>query len=127
MEKKLKTINYELEQTEKRLEDLLAGIKQLRKEVSDMLPPKVKKAIHERVVLDRNKCPRFIELEDYFSYTFGMDTRIINIVRYKDGCVGKCESYYLLGAYLVPPNFTNKKQVIMTYLPSKNLVIVVER
>ena len=42
MEKKLRTIDYELEQTEKRLEDLLAGIKQLRKEVHDMLPKEFK-------------------------------------------------------------------------------------
>ena len=48
MEKKLRTIDYELEQTEKRLEDLLTGIKQLRKEVHEMLPPQVNKVVHER-------------------------------------------------------------------------------
>ena len=92
-----------------------------------MLPKEVKKVIHERVVLDRNKCPRFINLEDYFSNAFNTDTRIINIIRYKAGCVIKYDSYAILGISLVSPKCTNKNQVIMTYLPSKNVVIIVER
>ena len=127
MEKKLRTIDYELEQTEKRLEDLLAGIKQLRKEVHDMLPKEFKKAVHERVVLDRNKYPRFINLEDFFSDAFKLNARVINIVRYSDGDVSKYDSNAAIGVVLVPGNLTTKHQVIMTYIPSENVVIVVER
>lgn len=123
MEKKLRTIDYELEQTEKRLEDLLAGIKQLRKEVHDMLPKEFKKVVHERVVLDRNKYPRFINLEDFFSDAFKLNARVINIVRYSDGDVSNAA----IGVVLVPVNLTTKHQVIMTYIPSENVVIVVER
>lgn len=122
MEKKLKTINYELEQTEKRLEDLLAGITQLRKEVREMMPQEFMKVVHERVVLDRNKYPRLINLEDFFSDGFA---RVINIVRYSDGYVGKYDSY-ATRVNLVPGHLTTRKQVIMTYIPSENVVIVVE-
>ena len=124
MEKKLKTIGYELEQTEKRLEDLLAGIKQLRKEVSDMLPPEIKKVVHKRVVLNRNTTGSYIDLNDYFLLI--PDVTIINYVRYIIP--------YKLGKYTVSNSrnillsiWTQKNEIILTYIPSKNLVIVVER
>ena len=123
MEKKLKTIEYELTQTEKRLEDLLAGIKQLRKEVSDMLPPEVKKVLHKRVVLNRNDTGSYIDLNDYFLLI--PDVTIKNYVRYitpyKTGKYTICSSRILLSIW------TAKKEIILTYIPNKNLVIIVER
>ena len=121
---KLKTIEYELKQTEKRLEDLLAGIKQLRKEVSDMLPPEVKKVIHKRMVLNRNETGCYIDLNDYFLLT--PDVTIVNYVRYI--------THYKSGKYTInnPTRillsiWTEKNEIILTYIPSKNLVIIVER
>lgn len=121
-----KVIENELKETEKQIEDLLLRIKELRKEVHDMLPPEVKKVVHERVVLDRKNCHKFIELEEYFHTALEADTRTINIVRYKEGYVGKYDSYAYLGIYLSPINYTNKNQVIMTYIPSENIILVVE-
>ena len=124
MEKKLKTIEYELERTEKRLEDLLAGIKQLRKEVHDILPKEIKKIIHERVVLDRNETRCYINLNDYFRLTPNIS--IENYVRYihhKTSC-----KYFLDNpTRIILTNWTEKREIILTYIPSKNLVIIVER
>ena len=53
MEKKLRTIDYELEQTEKRLEDLLAGIQQLRKEVYKLIKTD-SKIVYEQYITTSN-------------------------------------------------------------------------
>lgn len=126
MEKKLKTIDYELEQTEKRLEDLLAGIKQLRKEVHDMLPKEVKKVVHERVVLDsREIIDEEIDLRDYLRFFNPNDIHIVNIVRYDTMGLEKFNFYNDPIVQLTL--FTKRNEVIITYLPEDKLVIIVER
>lgn len=132
MEKKLKSINYELEQTEKRLEALLAGIKQLRKEVRDMLPPESKKVIHERVMLDRCQLDRYIRPQDYLKFWIGSGIyTLVNIARYKH--LRKGFYKYRSSVYphekigLVNLNETIHSQVIITYIPSINTVYVIER
>lgn len=127
MEKKLRTIDYELEQTEKRLEDLLAGIKQLRKEVHDMLPPQVKKVVHERVVLYSKKklLMEKIDLRDYLRGFNPDDIHILNIVRCEMMRFEKYNFYNTPIVYL--SSLTKRKEVIITYIPENKLVIVVER
>lgn len=129
---KLKTIEYELEQTEKRLEDLLAGIMQLKKEVNDMVSPKVKKVIHERVVLDRCQLDRYIRPQDYLRFWIGSGTyTLVNISRYKHLKKG----FLKYKSYLYPHekielfnlNETIHSQVIITYIPSINTVYLIER
>ena len=124
MEKKLKTINYELEQTEKRLEDLLAGIKQLRKEVHEILPPEVKKVMHERVVLNKNNFDDYINLDNYLHLTHE-HIKIKNYILYASKNVGKFTFYHT--THMLLSVSTVKKEIILTYIPSENLVIVVER
>ena len=126
MEKKLKTIEYELTQTEKRLEDLLVGIKQLRKEVSDMLPPKVKKAMTERVVINRSDLFNDIKIDLTKCLHFlSQDYKVVNIIRYSDETVKKYVYDNL--QYVMLSTCTRKKEVIITYIPSINTVYVVER
>lgn len=132
MEKKLKTIDYELEQTEKRLEDLLAGIKQLRKEVHDMLPKEVKKVVHERVTFDRYQLDQYIKVQDYLKFWIGSsEFTLVNITRYKDynEMLFKCKVQYkpYETLRLAPLNETLHSQVIITFIPSINTVYVVER
>ena len=124
MEKKLRTIEFELDQTEKRLEELLYGIKQLRKEVHDMLPKEIKKVIHERVVLDRNETEWYINLNDYFHLMPNIS--IENYVRYIDDKTSY-KYYWNDPTIIILTPFTAKKEIILTYIPSKKLIIVVER
>ena len=119
-----KIIERELKDTEKQIEDLLLRIKELRKEVHDMLPPEVKKVVHKRVVLDINETENFISLNDYF-LLIG-DVLIVNYVRY----INHNTSYkYILDnpTQIMLTHWTAKKEIILTYIPSKNLVIIVER
>lgn len=117
-------IENELKDTEKQIEELLLRIKQLRKEVHGMLPPEVKKVVHERVVLDRNETGCYIDLNDYFLLLANVS--IVNYVRY----IGYNTSYkYCLNntKRIIVTQWTAKKEIILTYIPSKNLVIIVER
>lgn len=117
-------IEYELKNTEKQIEELLLRIKELRKEVHDMLPPEVKKVVHERVVLNKNDFDYFINLNDYLHLTHE-DIKIKNYTLYTSKTVGKF-TFYNPTQMLLSDN-TVKKEIILTYIPSENLVIAVER
>ena len=119
-----KVIEYELKDTEKQIEDLLLRIKQLRKEVSDMLPKEVKKVVHKRFVLDRNETGTFINLNDYFLLT--ADVSIVNYVRYSNHET-TFKYYFDNSSRILLTHWTAKKEIILTHIPSKNLVIIVER
>lgn len=120
-----KVIENELKETEKQIEDLLLRIKELRKEVYDMLPPEIKKVVHERVVLDRNKIKTYyIDLNDYLNIQAGRTLKVKNYVRYNNR-LGKYS--FLLKNEIILTNHTVKKEVILTYIPSENEVIIVER
>ena len=119
-----KIIESELKETEKQIEDLLLRIKELRKEIHDMLPPDVKKVIHERVVLDRNETGCYINLNDYFNLI--ADVSIVNYVRYIHHNTSDKYSFNTPRRIIVT-QWTAKKEIILTHIPSKNLVIIVER
>ena len=119
-----KVIENELIETEKQIEDLLLRIKELRKEVSDMLPPEVKKVLHKRIVLDRNETGCYINLNDYFILT--ADVSIVNYVRYIHHNTSHKYSFNTTRQMIVT-QWTAKKEIILTHIPSKNLVIIVER
>lgn len=119
-----KVIENELKETEKQIEDLLLRIKELRKEVHDMLPPEVKKVVHERVVLDRKETGCCMNLYDYFILT--ADVSIVNYVRYINHNTSYKYSFDNPRRILVT-QWTAKKEIILTHIPSKKLVIIVER
>ena len=120
-----KVIENELKDTEKQIEELLLRIKQLRKEVHDMLPPEVKKVVHERVVLDRKEIEGdYIDLNKYFHLKHE-HFKIKNYVHYTNIDVRKF-TFYNTAQVLLSKN-TVKKEIILTYIPSKKLFIMVER
>lgn len=119
-----KVIENELKDTEKQIEELLLRIKQLRNEVHDMLPPEVKKVVHERVVLNKNNFDYYINLNNYLHLTHE-DIKIKNYVLYTSKTVGKFTFYHT--THMLLSNNTVKKEIILTYIPSENLVIAVER
>ena len=118
-----KVLENELKDTEKQIEELLLRIKQLRKEVHDMLPPDVKKVIHERVVLDRKKIEGdYIDLNKYLHLEHN-DIKIKNYVRYYYNKLAIFN--YNKTKFRLSEN-TTKKEIILTYIPSKNIVLMVE-
>lgn len=115
-------IENELKETEKQIEDLLLRIKELRKEVQDMMPPEVKKVVHKKVVLDKNNCSDYINLNSYFNLPYDY-VKIENYVRYSNFF----QKFIFYKQEMLLSNNTVKKEVILTYIPSEKLVIVVER
>ena len=119
-----KVIEIELKYTEKQIEELLLRIEQLRKEVQYMLEPEVKKVFYNRVVLDRNETGCYIDLDDYFHLLANVS--IVNYVRYDYH--NTSHKYFLDNPkQIMLTQWTVKKEIILTYIPSKNLVIIVER
>lgn len=119
-----KVIENELKDIEKQIEDLLLRIKQLRKEVQDMIPPEVKKVMLEMVLLDKNDFDDYIDLNKYFHLT-DEHIKIKNYIRYTSKNIGKF-TFYNTTHVLLSKN-TLKKEIRLTYIPSKKLVIIVER
>lgn len=119
-----KVIENELKETEKQIEDLLLRIKQLRKEVHDMLPPEVKKVVHERIVLDRKEIEGdYIDLNKYLHLEHD-DIEIKNYIRYYYNGLATFNFYNRTQILLSAS--TTKKEIILTYIPSKKIVLVVE-
>ena len=119
-----KVIENELKDTEKQIEDLLLRIKQLRKEVHDMLPPDIKKVVHERVVLDRKEIEGdYIDLNKYLHLEHN-NIEIKNYVRYY--CQGLAIFNFHNTTNILLSASTTKKEIILTYIPNKKTVWVVE-
>lgn len=111
-----KVLESELKDTEKKIEDLLLRIKELRKEVSEITPKQ--KVLYEQHIVRENMLTRY-----FVKSKINEDTIIINYVKshYKKIGYGK---YYGHGPYVDIANNTSK--IIETYIPSKNIVLVVE-
>ena len=111
-----KVIESELKDTEKQIEDLLLRIKQLRKEVSEIVPK-------QTVLYEQHIKSGDMPLKYSVKSKINDDTVMINYVKshYKNFGKGK----YKFFRHSIDLSARTSK-VIETYIPSKNVVLVVE-
>lgn len=120
--KELKTLEFELRETEKQIEDLLLRIKQLRKEMSEIYPKQ--KVLYEQ---HKTKVDKYIINNGY---------SIKSILPVRCNCINYVTKHnkYLDKKYVFPrisnneliPINSTTSLIIETYIPSKNVVLVVE-
>lgn len=118
-----KVIEYELKDTEKQIEELLLRIKQLRKEVSEITPK-------QKVLYEQHKS----KVKGYMiNNGYSIKSRLINpckclnyVSRKNSYIIESCFRYsYVNNSDLIPIS-SETSLIIETYIPSKNLVLVVE-
>ena len=124
MEKKLRTIEFELNETEKQIEDLLLRIKQLRKEVSGIYPKQ--KVLYEQ---HKTKVDDYIIINGYsIKSRLLKPCRCLNYVSKNNKyCIETLFHYSLIDNDDLIPILFETNLIIETYIPSQNLVIIVER
>lgn len=120
-----KIIINELNDLEKELEDLCLRIKELKDEVHKLVKPRT--IIHEQHITRfknvKDRCNRY-----YYKSRYNENTKVVNIcgpiissLNYNYGCFHKNTND---NDYIIVEDET--RTIIETYIPSKNLLMVVE-
>lgn len=117
--KELKTLEFELKETEKQLEDLLLRIKQLRKEVNLIVPNQ--KVLYEQYITTTDFPTKY-----NIKSRVNEDTLVLNVLSNKMMEEFDIERHYIyeISDTIIITPLTRK--VIETYIPNKKIVLVVE-
>lgn len=113
-----RTIESELNDLEREMTDLLMRISQLKKEVHKLIKTDSKPVYEQYVTL--------VNGEEYYTFKNRAENKpeIINLVGKPKG-EGHCSKYNYTNCEDMEISYRTKK-IIETYIPSKNLVLVVE-